>query len=247
MRLEAALLTLVCAGRAFGLEAEGGFSHEKLTHHYADWDSVYMEATHSFAERQTLYGGLREVQRFGLHDSELGAGYYHPFSSRLTGQVEASMSPQHHVLPKSSAFGQLAFQLADGWVASGGLRHTEYTATSTRLVTATLERYFKGYRAFYTVYNGKPDDIGSATAHRIGLDRFYFGERSRTGFAITRGREVENVGPPIGIITSHVLAFAVLGRHWLSPDWAFTWELGTHEQGDLYRRTGARLGLRHRF
>ena len=42
-------------------------------------------------------------------------------------------------------------------------------------------------------------------------------------------------------------SISIVGRHWLTPDWAIAWEIGTHEQGDLYRRTGGRLGLRYRF
>jgi len=110
-----------------------------------------------------------------------------------------------------------------------------------------VERYFGSYRAAYTLYNGKPEGESSASSHRLAFDYYYHGERSRIGVAVTWGREVEYVGPPTGIIVSDVRAFALLGRHWLTPSWALTWDLGTHEQGDLYRRTGGRLGLRHRF
>ena len=66
------------------------------------------------------------------------------------------------------------------------------------------------------------------------------------GLSVTFGREVENIVPN-GIVTSDVRAFGIYGRHWFAPAWAVTWELGTHEQGDFYRRTGGRLGLRHDF
>ena len=241
------LLLGFIAGPAGALEIEGGLSHESLDQGLPDWSSVYLEAAHDFAPRQTLYGVLRQTERFDLRDSELAVGYYHPLAASLTGQVEATYSSQHNVLPESSLFGQLAWAAGSGWVVSGGARFSEYTDTSTRLLIGGLEKYFSGYRAFYTLYNGKPEDTGSATAHRLGIERYYYGERSRIGVAVTWGREVENVGPPAGIVTSDVRAFGLFGRHWLTPDWALTWDVGTHEQGDLYRRTGARLGLRHRF
>jgi len=148
---------------------------------------------------------------------------------------------------QSSVFGQLAWQFGQGWVVSGGARYNSYTDNDSRTLNAGLERYFGSFRAFYALYNGKPQGSSSASAQRLGLDYYYCGERCRVGAALVWGREVENVGPPTGLITSDVRAFALYGRHWFTPAWALTWDASTHEQGDLYRRTGLRLGLRHRF
>ena len=246
--MKRALLALaLAAGPACALELEGGFSHEQLTKDRPDWSSVYLEAAHEFAPRQTLYGLLREVERFDLRDTEITAGYYHPLGANWTALVEASHSPDHNVLPRGSLFGHLAWAAGSGWVWSGGLRYNEYTLNDTRVLMGGVERYFGSYRAGYTIYNGKPEGESSASSHRLAFDHYYANERSRIGAAVTWGREVEYVGPPTGIIVSDVRAFSLLGRHWLNRDWALTWELGTHEQGDLYRRTGGRLGLRHHF
>jgi YaiO family outer membrane protein len=241
------LALALAAGPAGALELEAGLSHEALSKDRPDWNSVYLEAAHEFAPRQTLYGLLREVERFDLRDTEIAAGYYHPLGANWTALVEASHSPDHNVLPRGSVLGHLSWSAGSGWVLSGGLRYNEYALNDTRVLMGGLERYFGSYRAAYTLYNGKPEGESSASSHRIAFDRYYAGERSRIGAAVTWGREVEYVGPPTGVIVSDVRAFSLLGRHWLTRDWAFTWELGTHEQGDLYRRTGGRLGLRHSF
>lgn len=235
------------AGRASALELEGGLTHERLTNDRPDWNSVYVEAAHDLAWRQTLYGLLRETERFHLRDAEIAAGYYYPFDAKWTGLIEASHSPDHNVLPEASVFGHLSRAAGRGWVLSGGLRFSEYTENGARVLVGGVERYFGSYRAAYTLYNGKPEGESPASSHRLAFDYYYYGERSRIGVAVTWGREVEYVGPPTGIIVSDVRAFTLLGRHWLTPSWALAWELGTHEQGDLYRRTGGRLGLRHRF
>lgn len=239
------LLAALGAAPAWGLELEGGVTHERLNRDLPDWKSVYVEGAHGFAPNQTLYGQVRETERFNLRDTEFAAGYYHPLGG-WTGLVEASYSPDHHVLAEWSLLGQLSLRAGAGWIASGGWRHNEYSASSARVLSGALERYFGPYRASYTIYNGKPQGAGSGSAHRVAFD-YYYGEHSRLGTATTFGREVENVGAPSGVISSDVRAFAVLGRHWLTGAWAVTWELGTHKQGELYRRTGARLGLRHRF
>lgn len=246
--MKRALLVLaLLAGRASALDLEGGFTHERLTNDRPDWTSVYVEAAHDFAPRRTLYGLLRETERFDLRDTEIAAGYYHPFDVSWVGLIEASYSPDHNVLPEASVLGHLSWVAGSGWVLSGGARFSDYTDNGSRVLMAGVERYFGSYRAAYTLYNGKPEDASSASSHRIAFDYYYYGERSRIGLAVTWGREVEYVGPPTGIIVSDVWALAMLGRHWLTPSWALTWELGTHEQGELYRRTGGRLGLRYRF
>jgi len=245
MRL-ALLLLAFFAGPAAALEMEGGFTKENLDHGKPDWKSIYLEAAHDFAKRQTLYGGMRETERFDFRDTELAAGYYHPFTEHFTAQIEGSHSSSHNVLPENSLFGAAAWELSKGWVASGGVRYNQYTDNDSRVLNAGLERYFGSFRAFYAIYNGKPQGAPSASAQRLGMD-YYYGEKNRLGAGVTWGREVEYVGPPTGIITSDVRAVSIYGRHWLTPAWAVSWEALRHQQGDLYTRTGVRLGLRHLF
>jgi YaiO family outer membrane protein len=244
VKARAALLGVLWTGSALALELEGGSSYERLTNGYADWKSVYLEGAHTFEPRQTLYGALREVERRSTRHADRSRLLPSVFLA-LTG-LRRQRDPQHNFFAKSSLFGELRAALDGGWVVSGGYRHNEYSATSTRIVSAGLERYFASYHAYYTMNNGRPEDAGSATAHRVGLDYYYADERSRVGLSATFGREVENIVPN-GIVTSDVRAFGIYGRHYFSPAWAVTWEIGTHEQGDFYRRTGARLGLRHPF
>lgn len=229
-----------------GTEIEAGFSRERLSGGRADWTSGYLEGVHAFAPRQALYGGVRRTERFDLRDDELWAGYSHPLSARLTATVEGSHSSDPDVLPASSIYAQLAWASGSGWVLSAGARHVEYTRSDANVLVAGVERYWGSFRAAYTLYNGRPEGAGSATAHRATFD-YYYGEHSRVGVGVTGGREVENVGPPAGVVTTDVRNAGVFGRHWLTPAWALTYDLVAHRQGELYRRGGVRLGLRHRF
>ena len=227
-------------------EIELGAFKERLSGGRADWNSVYLEGAHYIAERQTLVGGLRMTERFGLHDDEQWIGYYHPLAPTWTALVEASVSEQHRVLPKHSVFGQLAKQLPGGWSLSLGLRRSEYNLGAVDVVSAGVERYWGNFRAAYTLYSGRPAGGPSGQAHRFQLN-YYYGERSSVGAAVTAGREVENIGPPAGILITDVRNLTINGRHWMTPQWGWSWDLFAHEQGDLYRRQGFRIGLRHRF
>jgi len=230
------------------LDAEAGATYENLSNGRDAWKSVYLEAARQFARRQTLYGYARETERFGFRDSEVMASYSHPFGA-LTALVEGTYSSDHNVLAHDSIYGQLAWAFGNtGWVASGGLRHSEYTTSNVNMLVGNVERYWSSFRAGYTVYNGRPEGAGSATAQRLSMDHYYGGDdRSRIGVSVAWGREVENQGPPAGIITSDIRDVTLTGRHWLSNSWAVSWDAWWHEQGDLYTRTGGRLGLRYRF
>jgi YaiO family outer membrane protein len=227
-------------------EVEAGFTREHLSGGQPEWKSWYVEGAHDFARRHTLFGGAGQTERFGLRDDVLWAGLYYPLAREWTLLVEASHAPEHRVLARYSAFAQLHRALADGWGVAAGVRHSEYTAVYTNSLLAEVERYWGNWRGAYTLYLGRPEDAGSAAAHRLQVN-YYYGERSRIGTAFTFGREVENAGPTAGIVTTDVMGLALFGRHWFAPHWAATWEVLTHDQGNLYRRTGLRLGLRYGF
>lgn len=261
MRRAAALLAglLLCAAaavasaqapapapRSGASEIELGGSRENLSNNQPDWRSLSLDAAHHFAPRQTLYGGLRATERFGLDDTELWAGYYHPLSADWTSLVEASASDTHRVLAKYSVFGQLSRRLPYGWVLGAGVRHSEYTGSGVNLLVLDAERYWGSFRAGYTLYAGRPEGAQTGVSHRLALN-YYYGERSFVGLSVADGREVENVGPPVGVVVTDVFNVTLSGRHWITPAWALAWDLVSHEQGRLYRREGLRVGLRHRF
>jgi YaiO family outer membrane protein len=227
-------------------EIEAGFTKDNLDSGYDDWRSVYVEGAHHFGPRHTLYGAVRETERFDLRDFEALAGLYYPLAAEWTALIEGSFSPEHNVLPEYSAFGQIHRALPYGWGVALGLRHSQYTSVYTNTLVADLERYWGNWRGAYTLYVGRPQDAPAGTAHRLQLS-YYYGERSAVGVSVTYGEEVENVGPPIGVTKTNVRALALFGRHWVTPQWALSYEVYTHEQGDLYTRNGVRLGLRHRF
>jgi YaiO family outer membrane protein len=227
-------------------DVEAGYSRETLSNNLPDWTSSYLLASHRFADWHVLYGGLRETRRFGLDDSELHAGLYYPLAGTWTAQVEGSLSPTHEVLPRHSIYGQLQKNLPGGWGIGLGLRHNEYTLSGSNVVSVLAERYWGNFRGAYTLYSGRPEGASSGSSHRLQLSYFY-ADRSSVGVSYTNGREVENIGPPRGVLASDVRNWTLSGQHWLTPAWALTYDLVNHEQGSLYRRQGLRLGIRHSF
>lgn len=233
------------ASDASGVQIEAGFSRDYLNKEYADWSSAYVEAEKKMAERQVIYGLLRETERFEQKDVELLAGYYHPLGRQWTGLVEANVSSTHHILPKWSVLGQLQYAFGDDWGVHLGLRHTEYDTALTNLGVFTLERYWGDYRAAYTLYSGHLAGAGSTISQRLQFSRYY-SDHSWLGMALSGGEELENMGGA-GVQHSKVQSVIFNGRHWLSHYWAVTYEANLHQQGDYYARNGIKLGVRHEF
>ena len=227
-------------------EIELGVGHESLTNNGLNWNVAQLDLSRQIAERDTIYGSLREIRRFGLKDTDGTAGFYYPLGATWTSVLEASVSPSHHVSPKYSVFGQLHKTLGNGWGVEAGVRHSEYERSAVDVYSATAERYLGSWRGAYTLYVGRPQGAASGVAHRLQLT-YYYDERSSIGVAYATGREVENIGPPTGVRVTDVKDWTINGRHWLSNAWGLTYELVSHQQGTLYRRQGLRLGVRHSF
>jgi YaiO family outer membrane protein len=226
-------------------EIELGFSRDVLDQGYDDWNSQYLEGTHRFGERHSVYGKLRETQRFNLRDREISGGYYLPLTETWTGLVEASVSPDHLVLPKSALFGQLQKAFDGGWDIQAGLRRSQYDTGSTDLLVLTGERYWGDFRAAYTYYLGRTE-TASAPSHRAQLG-YYYAEHSQLTLGYAKGRQVENLGAGLGVLITDVTSSSLTGLHWLNPGWGLSYEMSAEQQGKLYLRKGIRLGLRHAF
>ena len=250
----AAVVTVLLAGHAWGAEElkyprteiTVDVGHESLTNNGLNWNFTQLDLSRQIADRNTIYGSLREIQRFGLNDIDGTVGFYTPLNTTWTSVLEASVSPSHHVSPKYSLFGQLHKALGSGWGVEAGVRHSEYEHSAVDILSATAERYWGNWRVAYTLYAGRPQGAASGTAHRLQLTRYYH-ERNSIGVSYTTGREVENVGPPTGVRATNVKDWTISGRYWLSNAWGLSYELVSHEQGTLYRRQGLRLGVRHSF
>jgi YaiO family outer membrane protein len=233
------------AAERAGVEVEVGAAYDSLSHGFAPWRSVYLNVTQKLAARRVVYGSFRETNRFSLPDQELLGGVYFPLSRRWTALVEAQASPSHRVLAKWSLLGQVGRDLGHGWVGQVGFRHTEYNQAGANLGIFAIERYWKSYRAAYTLYLSQLQEAGHAASHSLQIN-YYYRDRQAIGLGFAIGQELENLGPR-GILRTETRAFTLTGRHWFTTRWALTYDLSLNRQGGLYTRKGARVGLRRQF
>lgn len=224
-------------------QVELGFSHDRLSNGNASWQGMQLDIEQRFAPRQIVYGTLAETKRFALTDYDLAAGVYYPLSPQLTLNAEASFSPEHKVLPRTTALATLQYAFGDGWAVTGGLRHAEYNSATATQVPLTLERYFGPFRI---AYSPTPTFVQDKTLydHRLQFS-YYYSDISFINLSYSRGEEANRFISRF--VINDVYYAGVNGRHWFNADWAMTWELAHTSQGGLYERNGVRLGLRRAF
>lgn len=226
-------------------EIEAGVSHEYLTRGLPAWRSRYLLGEHRNAEDTTLYGGLRETNRYALIDREVHAGIGMPLAPSLRIQAEIGASDTHHILPTKYGALQFQHQPAAGWTLTGGWRRSAYDLGMTGVLHLGADRYLGDERFSYTLYSGGPDGSGRAPSHRLQWAHYY-GDRDWAGISVNTGRETENLGGA-SFLTARVHGVGLSGRHGLDDNWSLTWEAGRIRQGEAHTRSGMRLGLRYAF
>jgi len=228
------------------LEIEAGSTSEQLTNDYDDWTSSYLNLSKKFGKGKTLYGSVRQTNRFSLIDDETRLGYYHPLGKKWTLHLEGATSSTHRVLARWSLFGGLIREFSGGWVVNFSLRKRVYTNSRINIGVASLERYFGNFHATYSFYQTSLEGDGSEQAHAARLN-YYYTDRSRIGLAVSSGMELEDLGPVLGVLRSYVTNITLSGRHDISRNWGVGYSYSYLEQGISYIKRGLQIGVSFRF
>lgn len=224
-------------------QVEAGFGYDSYSKNRGNGRSEYLSFEHRFAPRKLIYGTLQESEKFNKNDLQLLVGGYYPLPSSMTLNVEAAISGTHKIVPKNTEMASVQIPLSKAWFLTGGLRHSQYTASHSYQEFGVLEWYFSDYRLAYTLTATQA--LGETSfGNRASLSRYY-NDISYITLTVGAGREVErDLGSEIIFNTANI---GVNGRHWFNKDWALAWSLGATRQDTAYTRTGGSLGIRYAF
>lgn len=223
--LEAAQLTGVVTGTESGLKLNADDRRSELS------------------PRLSVYGGTLEVHRFSASDIDFTTGLQRPAGQNIAALAEGNIHTLRETLPKYALFTHMTQALPGGWGLGFGVRHREYNFGTASLLAMSAQRNWGSVRGGYTLFS---DGSGVASTHRFRVS-YAYGERNTVGLAYTAGRDLENLGLPLGLQMSDVRDWTLSGRHWLSPNWALTYDVLSQEQNGHYRRQGLRLGVSLNF
>jgi YaiO family outer membrane protein len=200
----------------------------------------------SLAPRLTLYGGTFQTLQFRhVDDTTVSSGIYRPIGGSVSPLGGGNMNAPHDLFPKYSLYTRVSHSLPGGWGLGFGVRQSEYSFATTNLLSVSAERYFGSFRGAYTLYANRSEGSTLGSARRVQVDYMY-GERNTVGLAYTTGRDMEMPGPALGLPYSDVRDLVLSGRHWISPNWALTYDVLSQEQA-LVKRQGLRLGVSRSF
>jgi len=228
-------------------EAQFHFTNETLTRNFGTWRSASVYVQRKFDNKQIVWANYRLSDRNGTRDQEFIGGIYKPINKKWAFTAEGMYSPTQKYVGKFSAMGEIERVFKKGFVGHFGGRFTKYTTVSATTGYGMVEKYWGANRAAYTLYITKLSNAGTAPTHRFQYNRYY-GERVNTlGFAVSVGREHENLGPTLGILQSNTWSLSFFGKHWLTNNFGLSFDGTIHRQGDLYYRRGFSFGVRYRF
>lgn len=246
----AALACAAFAGRAAEpLSAEAALSSERLSGGRADWHAAELTALWRDPAAWSASAAVRRTDRFGLIDTQLEAAASIPLGARWRAETELAQSPTARVLPQWRWRSRVWLLNAAGWNLAAGVGRTLYRsgdATSgSSGAELQVERYAGAFRAAWLGSVTRLDAGGTSAAQQWRLN-WYPTDTASVGVVLAFGRELENV-PGFGVLASRVRAGAITAAWQLAPRWGMNLAVSDHRQGDLYRRMGLRLGLRHSF
>ena len=216
-----------------------------------DWYGVYLKSLDRVAERNTIYGLLREIPHFDLNDRNApsalccqGSGMVSSLEQHEKAITRVELSPTFFVFGLLRNKGY-ALKLDDDWKLQVGVRHMQYGyAHQTRLAFFTVERRWTNFRTSYS-YQLERGGGSLAPSHVLQVD-YHYSPRNSIGVAVTNGREFANFGWQ-GVQDTEVHNVTVRGQHWFKQDWALTIQAGISDHGSLPAQKGVRIGVRHSF
>ena len=191
-------------------------------------------------------GGLLDERRFSSGAFDYRYTLHQPAGQNVAALTEPSVHTLHDILPRYTLQSQVTRALPGGWGLGFGVRQTEYHFATANLLSFSAEHNWGSLRSAYTLYSNRAEGAMFGSTRRLELS-YSYGERNIVGLSYTTGRDLEYMALPLGVSVSDVRDWSLSGRHWLSPNWAVTYDVLTQEQGPLYRRSGLRLGVSRSF
>jgi YaiO family outer membrane protein len=222
------------------LSAGSGADH--LSNGAPDWSRQFLRLDWQTAEAGALFGELSRSERFEEGDSSLYIGGIWDALPDWQLGAAVAVTEDPRFLPERELSFDATRGWAGGWGTTLGVRQRDYMTGDVRSYSFTGEKYFADYRVAYRLDHSRQPGADSALTHALTLT-WYPSDKRSVGVTLGAGEEIEIIGLDQLLRTS-VDNVTVTGNENLSGRLSLRWWLGTHEQGDFYRRDYAGLSVR---
>jgi YaiO family outer membrane protein len=219
-----------------------GFGAERLSNDAPDWSREFVRLDWQARTGATLFGELSRSERFEAADRALNVGGSWQVLPEWQLGAALGVTEDARFLPERELSVDAMRAWADGWGTTFGFRQRDYASGDVSSYSFTGEKYVADFRIAYRLDRSRLAGGDSALTHALSLT-WYGSDRRNLGVTLGAGEEIETIGLDRLLRTS-ISNVTFTGNEKLSPRLALNWWLGTHEQGDFYRRSYAGLGVR---
>lgn len=216
----------------------------RLSNGTPDWRETTLRLTRKLSRQSAKTIELTQTNRFGLDDQEISGLLSTPLSDKLTATVSGSISPTHRVLARQRVEGSIQYEFAPAWLVHGGLGHRRYDTVRVDQANLMLEHYFSSFSVSAAWKPVRASGVSSESAEL--RFSYYYGDANFAGLIVSNGQEATSITPST-VVLADVRAIALLGRHWLTRQWAMNYALTRAQQGNFYTRNSVRLGAEYAF
>lgn len=216
----------------------------RLSNGSPDWQEQSIQISRRQGQRDVKALSLTRTRRFGLDDQQIGGLYSTPLNDRLTGTLNASVSPSHRVLPAYELGAAIQYEFAPAWLIHTGLAGKRYDSADVAQASLVLEHYFSSFSVSGAWRPVRTRGLASSSRELRGS--YYYSDTSFVGVIVSAGQEATPVDADT-VLLADVRASALVGRHRLSRQWALQYALSSTRQGSFYNRKSVRLGAEYFF
>lgn len=197
--------------------------------------AVLWQATRPFD--YALYGA-REEPRVGLRATGSYAGIVYGLRGGWGSSLEAGVQESPLTARRYGVAGRLHTLLSDGGTLSVGLKfHTADPQAGPRGSFAGEQMAGSGGYSLAPVRQ-------AGNGYSVHMS-YQYSPAGSVGLAL--GREAETFTPLPDSFLSGPRQFSFTGQHWLTPSWALSYDVLSHDLASPLRLQGLRLGVRYRF
>jgi len=219
-----------------------GRAHDELSTAAPDWRHSQLQLDWNIDDTTGYAFEASHRERYGASDTQLSAS--RRWQMLPNWRVDASLALASN--PAFTPDHALSFganrSLDRGWGLLLRADWRGYETGDVSIIAATAEKYFANFRVASGLSASTLNSSDTAFA-RVASFGWYPGADRNVAIILSDGRELESVGID-QLLETDVRGVALTGLQPITDRVGLRWQIGTHRQGELYRRRYAGLAVR---
>lgn len=211
-----------------------GAGYNDLSNGLPSWNSEFVQLAREKPGDYRYSAELARDARYDAADYTLRLDAQRSTSAGWFAGAELAFASSPSFQSKQSYGLRFGAPFGDGWVGGINLKYREYATATVNSTIGSLEKYQGPFRFAYALTHSHLHGGTNSLGHTF-TSNWYFSDVASVGITISNGEEAEAVGNG-QVLETAVQGLTLSGRYRFDDRYALQWWLGTHEQGDFYRR-----------